>query len=200
MWARKNRHKIVYPNIPSAIWPAPHSEKVPVPVFKGLPSLNNKDIGHDMNEEDSCDNELPETEWEQSEECSSETESPPVPKPLHQTEQNDLVRDLGLSKKAAEILVSRLQAENLVHRSVKVSYFRKREQPFINFFSEDRHFVYCHDISGLLNELGVPHYDPTEWRLFLDSSKRSLKCVLCLSVIQCISGKTMMTSEWSWTS
>ena len=175
---KKNRHKIVYPNISSAIRPAPHSEEVPVPVFKGLPSLNDKDIGHDTDEEDSCDNELPETEWEQPEECSSETESPPVPKPLHQTELNDLVRDLGLSKKAAELLASRLQGKNLFYHTVKVSYYRKRDQLFVTFFSEDRQFVYCHDIPGLLKELGVPHYDPTEWRLFLDSSKRSLKCVL----------------------
>ena len=34
---KKNRHKITYPNIPSAIRPIPHSEEVPVPVFKGLP-------------------------------------------------------------------------------------------------------------------------------------------------------------------
>nr|XP_057946992.1 uncharacterized protein LOC131140513 [Doryrhamphus excisus] len=153
-------------------------DSIPVPVFKGLPSLNDKDIGHDTNEEDSCDNELPETEWEQSEECSSETKSPPVPKPLHQTELNDLVRDLGLSKKAAELLASRLQGKNLVDHTVKVSYYRKRDQLFVTFFSEDRQFVYCHDIPGLLKELGVPHYDPTEWRLFIDSSKHSLKCVL----------------------
>ena len=31
---KKNRHKITYPNIPSAIQPIPYSEEVPVPVFK----------------------------------------------------------------------------------------------------------------------------------------------------------------------
>ena len=49
---------------------------------------------------------------------------------------------------------------------------------FVNFFSEDKHFVYCHDIGSLLSQLGVTPYSPTEWRLFIDSSKRSLKCVL----------------------
>ena len=62
--------------------------------------------------------------------------------------------------------------------TVKVSYFRKREQLFLTVFSKDRQFVYCHDIPGLLKELGVPYYSPAEWRLFLDSSKRSLKCVI----------------------
>ena len=31
---------------------------------------------------------------------------------------------------------------------------------------------------GLLECLGIKIYDPNQWRLFIDSSKRSLKCVL----------------------
>ena len=46
------------------------------------------------------------------------------------------------------------------------------------FFTEKNKFVYCHNISGFLQELGVPVYHPNNWRLFLDSSKNSLKCVL----------------------
>ena len=38
--------------------------------------------------------------------------------------------------------------------------------------------VYCHDIEGFLLQLGITQYQPNEWRLFIDSSKRSLKCVL----------------------
>ncbi|KAI6649576.1 hypothetical protein LOD99_6742 [Oopsacas minuta] len=38
-------------------------------------------------------------------------------------------------------------------------------------------FVYCHDVSPLVNALGCP-YVPNDWRLFIDSSKQSLKCVL----------------------
>ena len=34
------------------------------------------------------------------------------------------------------------------------------------------------DIPGLLLKLGVNEYKPEEWRLFIDSSKRTLKCVL----------------------
>ena len=108
MLAKKNRHKIVYPNIPSAIRPAPLSKEVPILIFKGLPSFADKDIGHDTKKEGSCDNELPETEWEQSEECSSETQLPLAStKPLHQTELNDLILDLRLSKKEAELLASK---------------------------------------------------------------------------------------------
>ena len=91
---------------------------------------------------------------------------------------NDLIRDLGLSKKAEEIPVSRLQEKHLLDDSAKVSYFQKRDQSFATFFSEQKQFVYCHDIPGLLRQLGVASYMPTKWRLFLDSSKQSLKCVL----------------------
>ena len=37
--------------------------------------------------------------------------------------------------------------------------------------------MYCHNVSGLLQAMGCV-YDPTEWRLFVDSLKASLKCVL----------------------
>ena len=37
--------------------------------------------------------------------------------------------------------------------------------------------VYCQDISGLISPLGIV-YIPTEWRLFLDSSVKSLKAML----------------------
>ena len=39
-------------------------------------------------------------------------------------------------------------------------------------------FVYCNNIQGLLSEMGLPEYNPDECRLFIDSSKWSLKCVL----------------------
>ena len=38
-------------------------------------------------------------------------------------------------------------------------------------------FVYCHNVAGLFQAMACI-YDPTEWRLFIDSSKASLKCVL----------------------
>ena len=38
--------------------------------------------------------------------------------------------------------------------------------------------VYCNDVTGLLRQLGVQQYDPQDWHLFIDSSKRGLKCVL----------------------
>ena len=37
--------------------------------------------------------------------------------------------------------------------------------------------MYCADIAQFLLKLGVPQYEPKDWRLFIDS-KQSLKCVL----------------------
>lgn len=38
--------------------------------------------------------------------------------------------------------------------------------------------MYCSDIEGLLLAKGLPAYDSSKWKLFIDNSKRSLKCVL----------------------
>ena len=52
------------------------------------------------------------------------------------------------------------------------------KQVFFPFFSQDNDLVYCNNIIGLLLKMKIPNYKPEDWRLFIDSSKRSLKCVL----------------------
>ena len=118
----------------------------------------------------------------ESESFSDDTNQLSAPELFSPMELNDLVCDLGLSKKAAEILASRLQEKHLLDDSAKVLYFRKQYHSFVTFFSEQKQFVYWHNILGLLRQLGVASYIPTEWRLFLDSSKQSLKCVLLHNV------------------
>ncbi|KAI6658945.1 hypothetical protein LOD99_10864 [Oopsacas minuta] len=53
-----------------------------------------------------------------------------------------------------------------------------REEGLPHYFSQQEGLVFCNDIEGLLLEMGVPQYKPEDWRLLIDSSKRSLKCVL----------------------
>ena len=91
---------------------------------------------------------------------------------------NDQVRDLNLSKLSSELLASRLNEKYLLEKGTKVTFYRKREQDLLRFFEYENDLVYCNDIAGLLKEMGVELYDPNDWRLFIDSSKRSLKCVL----------------------
>lgn len=171
---KKNRHSIIYPNLLSAIRPVLHSEELPVPVFSGFHLSDDE-----CNERDQGKLQDDVVELQQmTSDSSSDTQQSLYPKQFSQSELNDLVRDLGLSKKASELLASRLSEKHLLDSSVKVSSFRQREKIFLTFFSEVNHFVFCHDVPGLLRQLGFTSYDPKDWRLFLDSSMRSLKCVL----------------------
>jgi len=45
------------------------------------------------------------------------------------------------------------------------------------YFRNEDDLVFCYDVDGLINALGIKR-DLQEWRLFIDSSKLSLKAVL----------------------
>ena len=47
----------------------------------------------------------------------------------------------------------------------------------MNNKTSNENFFYCQDIQGLLERMGVEEYLPGEWRLLVDSNKRSRKCV-----------------------
>ena len=157
----------------SDLLPVLHSDEFPPPIFNGFLSSEDEETG---SEEEHMDMEYKNTDME-SEDSSTESKKA-VPQQFNQSELNDLVRDLDLSKQAAEILASRLNEKHVLHSSAKVSFYRKRDELFLLYFKEEKQFVYCDNISGLLGELDIPSYYPKEWRLFLDSSKRSLMCVL----------------------
>lgn len=163
----KNHKHINYPNLESANRPIPHSPGLPVPQPPDdLDSLDWEREGEASNvgknesnsdfEPDSSDNE---------------------PQLFSQQELNDLVRDLGLSKDTAQLLGSRLKNKNLLQPGTSFSWYRHRETVFVPYFAQDENLVYCKDIPGLMGEFGVK-YDSNQWRLFIDSSKRSLKAVL----------------------
>ncbi|ESO03076.1 hypothetical protein HELRODRAFT_173956 [Helobdella robusta] len=99
------------------------------------------------------------------------------PHMITQGELSDLVRDLGLTKNKAELLGSRLQQWNLLDRGTKISHFRDRHTEFAKFYNKEDNICYCVDIAGLMTKLD-DEYDPVDWRLFIDSSKVSLKAVL----------------------
>ena len=61
------------------------------------------------------------------------------PKLLSQTDLDDLVRDLNLSKESAEILGSRLDERNLLAPGTTFAWYRHREQKFTSFFSAADH-------------------------------------------------------------
>lgn len=90
-----------------------------------------------------------------------------------------LVRELELSQRKSEILTSHLRSLDFVLPDIPVHVFRHRQAPFMQYFTNntENNFVYCNDINGLLNEMTI-EYNAEEWRLFIDSSKTSLKAVL----------------------
>ncbi|KAI6651114.1 hypothetical protein LOD99_5465 [Oopsacas minuta] len=100
------------------------------------------------------------------------------PSLFNQAELNDLIRDLNLSKESSELLASRLKEKIQLQQGTKVILYRYREQELQQYFCEKNGLVFCPNVEGLLLAMGVPNYNPSDWRLFIDSSKRSLKCVL----------------------
>lgn len=156
-----NVKKMIYPDLQSARRPLPHSEEVPVPTFC-------------FTYESSCE----ETDSNASSDSDIEETASSEPKPFTQVELNDLIRDLELPKESAELLASRLKEKNLLASGTKVTFYRTREQDLLPFFNSENDLVFCSDVQGLLLKMGLSKYQPSEWRLFIDSSKRSLKCVL----------------------
>ena len=70
----------------------------------------------------------------------------------------------------------------LLAPSCKMSKPRKGHVTFANFYamssdSDDPSLCYCADIQRLFQEISIA-YSASDWRLFIDSSKRSLKAVL----------------------
>lgn len=57
---------------------------------------------------------------------------------VSQKELSDLVRNLGLSKSSAELLLSRWNKKNMLCDSARVTYYRNTHQEELRFFSRDR--------------------------------------------------------------
>lgn len=102
----------------------------------------------------------------------------PTNKPWNQNKLNDVIRNIGLPKDAAEYLASSLKQDGLVTKETSSTYYRDREKDFLPFFERDGSLIYCIDIQGLINKFEPNIYKSEEWRLFIDSSLRSIKAVL----------------------
>jgi len=163
---------IVYPNVPSALRPVLQGDGISVPEPP-------KEFTIDSDDEDEGESTLgsPEPPASTEPHVSHGTSSAPQPHILTQDEPNDLVRDLELYKSKAELLGSRLKQWNVLEKDVRISSFRCRHQHLVPFFRKEDDLVFCYDADGLMNALGIKH-EPQEWRLFIDSSKLSLKAVL----------------------
>ena len=158
----KNKSKWAYPNLASALRPIAHSEEIPVPSFTGLEVLPQEEEATD--EDDTNDSDFDAANGE--------------PILFGQSDLSDLIRELNLPKKSAELLASRLGERHLLQPGTRITYYRCRERNLLPFFTSENDLVYCNNVEGLMLHMGMQEYQPAQWRLFIDSSKRSLKCVL----------------------
>ncbi|GBN63573.1 hypothetical protein AVEN_56483-1, partial [Araneus ventricosus] len=109
-----SRHIVVYPNLPSAIRPVPHSSELSIPKPRETWSLD--DIVPDsVVVKEAEDNQAP---------MYADVQTSPIPHFISQSDLNDLVRDLNLSKNQSELLTSRLKEWNLVEKETKVPKYR----------------------------------------------------------------------------
>jgi hypothetical protein len=159
----KNRKQLVYPSLPSAIRPVPHSLQLPVPVPPTTISSSDSDSDASISDD-----------VHQPYEPSDASSTPHI---ITTGELNDLVRDLKLTKNQSELLASRLQGWNLLNVDARVTYFRKRTADLTHLFTTSGELCYCNDIPSLFMKLGIEHHTH-EWRLFIDASKSSIKAVL----------------------
>ena len=87
------------------------------------------------------------------------------------------VRNLNLSKKQAELLGSRLKGWNLLRQNTTMCFYRGHYEKFKDFFSQEDGVLFRSDVCSVMEVLGH-EYNTDQWRLFIDSSKVSLKIVL----------------------
>lgn len=167
-WNKHKKKSWYYPDIESARRPVPHCSAIPIPVFTSL---------QDVSDDETDESESNCSTYSDSASVSASS-SKTTAQPFTQGQLNDLVRDLALSKEAAEILASRLGQHGILDSEARVTFYRHRDEILNQYFSEEDGLVFCNNIAGLLTAMGLPEYKPEAWRLFIDSSKRSLKCVL----------------------
>ena len=160
----KTRSSVKYPDIPSVSKPIPHD-----PVSCPIPTSPTEYRVDDATQEESS-----------SSSNMADSDYNPDDDEIHLINNDDLcdlVRDLALTKGQAELLGSRLKEFNLLSPGTRTSQFRHRHKELVQFFAMSDNMCYCTDIQGLMSSLGVEHKTEA-WRLFIDSSKASLKAVL----------------------
>ena len=116
----KSRHTVNYPNLQSAQRPIPHS----VDLHVSQPPVNTDDVTDEENLSENSD----------SDPTFKPSTSNTTPHFLNQNDLNDLVRDLDLSKRQAELLASRLHDWNLLEKNTRISVYRTRHTHFSSFF------------------------------------------------------------------
>lgn len=162
----KSKHAIKYPDVSSVEMPVPRSKESSDEICN-----EEMEIDEEVIENSKDDNNFDTDFVFEANDISTE------PHLLTQEDLNDLVRDLNLSKKQAELLASRFKNWNLLEKDTRICSYRKRHEELKPYFLQEKDLIFCTDVSSVMSKLNYP-YNPMDWRLFIDSSKVSLKAVL----------------------
>ena len=156
------KYTVKYSDFPSAVRPVAHNEELPVPnppdnlTFSSDNSDSDDDHGQQEGDNADC---YP------TYEASCSSFKLPV---LTQGDLNNLVHDLNLSIKQAEVSGFCRKGWNLLHQDTEICFFHNRQNEFKEFFSQENGLVFCYDVCFVVEAVGHQH-NPTEWCLFIDS-------------------------------
>jgi hypothetical protein len=134
---KKNKKGIKYPNLLSAIRPVPHGPDLPVP--------SPPDNLSDESESSFLQSATGEMYFEPHQYDKS------IDK-FTESELNDLIRELQLTKEKSKLLGSRLRQKNMLASGVKFSWYRNREKEFRKYYTQEDKLVFCTDIRNLLHQ------------------------------------------------
>jgi hypothetical protein len=70
-----------------------------------------------------------------------------------QSELNDLLRELQLTKEKSELIGLRLCENNMLASRVKFSWYRNREKEFRKYYAQEDQLLFCTDIRNLVHQL-----------------------------------------------
>ena len=141
-FSKKTKGNIQYQNLPSTIRPVSHSHEIPIPIPSDrFVNCNTSDTVSSFDKLDDL-KKL---------------------KLTLQSDLDDLVRDLNLTKGSSQLLGSRLKEMKFL------AWYRHRELEFVKYFSKMDSLVFCNDVPRLSHQMGKK-YNPADYRFFIDSS------------------------------
>lgn len=172
---------------PTVSKPILHSVDFPVPPPPPSVANSGEDTqGHyhsmgDDNDDNSDEENFEKVELQDSDYDAVPSKQAKVPTPIQLITPamlNDLAREMRRTPiKDLEILASRLSEFGFFAPETRVTSFRGRYQRYSKYYAMDGGICFCTDLEGLFDELGVELHE-SEWRLFIDAGKDTLKAVL----------------------
>lgn len=172
-----NRNGIVkYPKI-SSVTPALHQQNLEKPVLEISSSNKYSQLAvSSLDKSENGSNVSSNVDF--SFRPNQKNKRPTIVKQLNQAQFNDFMRHGCFTKNMSKFITEVFKEQGFIESNVKTSqFYRKREKDLFVFFTNELDLCYCNDIRGLMTFFQI-RYDPSNWRLFIDSSKNSLKGVL----------------------